>query len=80
MLHGDRHRYISIGQLYYKERIGMSEELQQKNKSMIREFWDFMKVRKKFWLLPLIILLIGAAALILFAESSAVSVFIYTLF
>jgi len=48
--------------------------------AIIKEFWDFLKVRKKWWLTPIIILLLLLGALIIFAESSAVAPFIYTLF
>jgi hypothetical protein len=48
--------------------------------SFIKEFWAFMKVRKKFWLLPIILLLMLLSALIIFTEGSAVAPFIYTLF
>ncbi len=50
------------------------------NQSIIIEFWEFMKVRKKFWLLPVIIILLLFGALIVFTESSAIAPFIYTLF
>ena len=42
--------------------------------------WDFLKIRKKFWLAPIIILLLLLGALIIFTESSALAPFIYTLF
>jgi len=48
--------------------------------SLLKELWDFMKVRKKMWLAPIIILLLLLGALIVFTESSAVAPFIYTLF
>lgn len=48
--------------------------------SIIKEFWDFLKVRKKWWLAPIIILLLLLGVLIIFAEGSAVAPFIYTLF
>lgn len=48
--------------------------------SVFKELWDFMKVRKKFWLAPIIILLLLLGLLILFTESSAVAPFIYALF
>ncbi|MGV8141795.1 MAG: DUF5989 family protein [Candidatus Woesearchaeota archaeon] len=51
-----------------------------KNKSMIGEIWEFIKVRKKWWLIPTIILLILVGALIIFSQSSAISPFIYSLF
>ncbi len=47
---------------------------------LLREFWGFMKVRKKFWLLPIIFILVLLGALIVFTESSAVAPFIYALF
>ncbi len=47
---------------------------------LLREFWGFMKVTKKFWLLPIIIILVLLGALIVFTESSAVAPFIYALF
>lgn len=50
------------------------------NKSLLGEFWDFMKVRKKWWLLPTIVLLILIGVLIIFSQSSALSPFIYALF
>jgi hypothetical protein len=49
--------------------------------SLIREFWDFMKVRKKFWLAPIIIVLVILSGFIILAASSPVAApFIYTLF
>lgn len=46
----------------------------------IKELWSFMKVRKKFWLLPIIILLLLLGGLLVLAQGSAVAPFIYTLF
>jgi len=48
--------------------------------SIIKEFWEFLKVRKKWWLLPIVIFLLLLGALIVFTESSALAPFIYTLF
>ncbi|GAB4537354.1 MAG: DUF5989 family protein [Thermodesulfovibrionia bacterium] len=48
--------------------------------SIISEFWDFLKVRKKWWLAPIVIFLVLLGALIIFTEGSAVAPFIYTLF
>ena len=48
--------------------------------SILKEFWDFLKIRKKWWLTPIIIMLLLLSALIFFAQSSAVAPFIYTLF
>ena len=47
---------------------------------LLIEMWAFLKVRKKFWLLPIIIVLLLLGVLIVFTESSAVAPFIYTLF
>ncbi len=46
----------------------------------LRDLWDFLKVRKKFWLLPIIITLLLFGGLILFTSGSAIAPFIYTLF
>ena len=46
----------------------------------IKELWAFMKARKKFWLLPIIIVLLLLGGLIVFVQGSAVAPFIYTLF
>jgi hypothetical protein len=48
--------------------------------SLLRELWAFMRVRKKWWMLPLIIVLLLVATLLVFAQSSALAPFIYTLF
>ena len=47
---------------------------------LLKDLWDFMKVRKKFWLAPIIIVLILLGALLVLAQGSAVAPFIYTLF
>jgi len=44
------------------------------------ELWDFMKERKKFWLLPIILTLMLLGALIVLTQGSAVAPFVYTLF
>jgi hypothetical protein len=51
-----------------------------KNKSILVELWDFLKVRKAWWLTPIIIMLILVGILIIFGQSSAVSPFVYALF
>lgn len=50
------------------------------NQSIITEFWEFLKFRKRYWLLPIVIVLMLLGALIVFTESSAVAPFIYALF
>ena len=46
----------------------------------VAELWAFMKERKKFWLLPIIIVMVLFGGLIVMAQGSAVAPFIYTLF
>ena len=48
--------------------------------SFVIELWTFMRVRKKFWLLPIIILMVLMGGLIVLTQGSAVAPFIYTLF
>ena len=48
--------------------------------STIKELWFFLKVRKRFWLAPILIILFLLIVLIIFAQTSAISPFIYTLF
>lgn len=46
----------------------------------LTDLWDFMRVRKKFWLAPIIIVLLLLGTLLVFAQGSAMAPFIYTLF
>ena len=48
--------------------------------SILGEFWNFLKVRKKWWLAPIIIFLVLLGALIILTEGSAIAPFIYALF
>ncbi|MBU1630872.1 MAG: hypothetical protein KKH49_03605 [Candidatus Omnitrophica bacterium] len=48
--------------------------------SIIKELWAFLRVRKKWWLMPIIIFLALLGALIIFTQGSALAPFIYTLF
>jgi Family of unknown function (DUF5989) len=48
--------------------------------AFIREFWDFLRVRKKFWLLPVLLVLGVFGGLVVLAQGSAVAPFIYTIF
>lgn len=55
------------------------EELMAKQ-SVVGEFWEFLKFRKRYWLLPIVLVLFMLGALIFFTEGSAVAPFIYALF
>ena len=48
--------------------------------SFLKEFLEFLKVRKKYWLFPIIIMLVIFGGLIVLSQGSAVAPFIYTLF
>ncbi len=47
---------------------------------LLQDLWGFMRERKKFWLAPIIIVLLLIGALLVFAQGSAIAPFIYTLF
>lgn len=48
--------------------------------SLVRELWSFMRIRKKLWLLPLVIIMLGVGTLLVFAQGSVLAPFIYTIF
>jgi len=57
-----------------------SKPAAQNKLTILIEFWQFMRVRKKLWLAPIIIFLVLLGLLIVFAEGSAIAPFIYTIF
>ncbi len=48
--------------------------------SFLKELWMFMRVRKKFWLLPIILMMLVFGGLVVLTQGSAVAPFIYTIF
>ena len=48
--------------------------------SLLTELWAFMSIRKKWWLAPIVVMLVLLGALIFFTQGSAVAPFIYTIF
>jgi Family of unknown function (DUF5989) len=48
--------------------------------SFLKELWAFLSERKKFWLLPIIIVMLLIGGLLVFAQGSALAPFIYTIF
>ena len=59
----------------------MTDPLEPNNKfSIVSEFWDFLKTRKKWWLGPIVLIMLLMGLLIVLTEGSAVAPFIYTLF
>jgi hypothetical protein len=48
--------------------------------SIMMEFWQFLRVRKKYWLLPIVLILLVLGALLILTEGSALAPFIYAIF
>lgn len=48
--------------------------------SLVAELWEYLKMRKKWWLLPIIVVMLLVGSLIVFAQGSALAPFIYTIF
>ena len=48
--------------------------------SFLKEFWNFVKIRKKYWLLPILFVLLLFGGLIVLSQGSAIAPFIYTIF
>jgi hypothetical protein len=48
--------------------------------SILKEFWSFLRVRKKFWLIPIVFFLLALGAILVIAQGSALAPFIYSLF
>ena len=48
--------------------------------SFLREFWSFLRIRKKYWLMPIFIMMVIFGGLIVLTKGSAIAPFIYTLF
>lgn len=56
------------------------DEDEEGSDSLLGEFMLFLREEKKWWLAPLVVLLLGISAVIIFAEGSAIAPFIYTIF
>lgn len=48
--------------------------------AFLKEFWLFLKIRKKFWLLPILVTMLAFGGLVLLTQGTAVAPFIYTIF
>jgi len=59
---------------------GLEKEKTVSNQSLITEFWEFLRYRKSYWLLPIVIVLSILGALVIFSESSTIAPFIYAFF
>ncbi len=47
---------------------------------ILKEFWDFLRVRKKYWIMPIVLFLLLLGVILVVAKGSALAPFIYTLF
>lgn len=47
---------------------------------LLKDFWDFMRIRKKFWLAPIVVIMLLLGGLLVASQGSVVAPFIYTLF
>ncbi len=63
-----------------KQKIKLIQWIINFNMSFLKEFWNFLKIRKKYWLLPIIIILVIFGGLIVLTQGTAIAPFIYTLF
>lgn len=50
------------------------------NTGLLKELWAFMRVRKKFWLLPIIVVMVLIGALMIVSQGSVLAPFVYTIF
>ena len=48
--------------------------------SFLKEFWEFLKIRKKYWLIPILLVLVLFGGLVILSQGSAIAPFIYTIF
>lgn len=48
--------------------------------SIVAELWRYVRARQKYWLIPILVIILGFGALVILSEGSAVAPFIYTLF
>ena len=57
-----------------------AKQAQEQEPGLLWEFWDFLRYNKKWWLTPIVLVLVALGALIVLAQGSALAPFIYTLF
>jgi hypothetical protein len=48
--------------------------------ALLKELWEFLRIRKKWWLLPIVIIMLLVGTLLVFAQSSVLAPFIYAIF
>ena len=77
--------FLTYLSMYYRKikifiNIVKVQSFMAKNRSLLGQMWGFLRERKAYWLIPLIIMLVIVGLLIIFAQSSPISPFIYALF
>lgn len=80
-----RGRGNTVGCRHYSQKIILlvanpKEGLVSRNTGMTRQLWSYMRVRRKFWLLPIMLMMMLVGALMIFAQGSPLAPFIYTIF
>jgi len=74
-----REKFLNTSELNNSMEERVERNFFQRHFGVLTEFWSFMRIRKKFWLLPVILMLILVGALIIFGQSTGLSPFIYAL-
>jgi hypothetical protein len=74
------HRARSARSTLIEYASGLRFALMSGRLSILREFWSFLRVRKKWWLAPVVVLLLALGLILLLTEGSALAPFIYSLF
>jgi len=72
------HRPFAVAPILRKGGFGLLTGMHMA--SLVSEFWQFLRVRKKWWLLPIVVVMVLVGALLVFAQGSALAPFIYTIF
>ena len=62
------------------EKSSLKRQFEEPPMSLFRELWEFMRVRKKFWLLPILIMMVVFGGLVVLTKGTVFAPFIYTLF
>ena len=79
-----RHSYVGRKAQWWKDIVGndgvRSAPKETSSRSFLAELWRFIRVRKKYWLLPILLMVALFGGLIVLTQGSAVAPFIYTLF
>jgi hypothetical protein len=71
----------NIGGISHPSASSASREAQDMRRfAIIKEFWEFLRVRKKWWLTPIVMFLVLFGAILVLAKGSALAPFIYSLF